>query len=296
MLGDYKASGGVITFTPRFQPSPGVALNVSFKPAGGSELSATFGEPARAVVSTTKVVGIHPSADVWPANTLRMYVEFSAPMVAGEAYDRILVRDDQGRLIEGPFVEIDQELWDPSGTRLTILFDPGRIKRGLVDNEASGPPLMPGRTVTIEIDPAWRDATGASLTETFSRTIRVTEPLRDPIDPKAWKVDPPKSESDPLVIAFGRPLDHALALRTIQIARDGSTVAGDASLEEKDTRLRFKPSAPWAGGRYTVLIDGILEDIAGNRPGKAFDVDTSDPTQSTSATPSTSIEFSFPPG
>lgn len=294
MLGDYEERGGVITFTPRFPPSPGVALNVSFKPGGKPELTATFSEPAKALAPTTRVAHLYPSADMWPENTLKLYLEFSAPMAAGEAWTHLRVLDEQGRVIGGPFVEVEQELWDPSGKRLTVLFDPGRLKRGLVDNETSGPPLMSGRTVTIEVDPSWRDASGAPLAEGFKRTIQVSDPVRRPIEPKAWRIDPPKSDGDTLVVAFDRPLDHALASRAISVMRDGSLLAGDIALEDQEMRLRFTPVSPWAEGRYEILVDGVLEDLAGNRPGKIFDVDIS-AGQSTTAVPSTAIEFLFPP-
>jgi hypothetical protein len=291
MLGEYRKSGDVITFTPRFPPSPGVRLHVSFTDAAKQTLVLTFGEAADALAPTTRVTHIYPSTDEWPANTLKMYVVFSAPMASGDAYTHIGVRDAEGRIVEGPFVEIEPELWDPTGTRLTLLFDPGRIKRGLVDNESSGPPLMPGRTVTIEVDPAMRDARGVPLAKKLTRTVRVTDAVRLPVDVKAWRVEAPKSASGDLVIAFPRPLDHALAQRAISISHAGVQVAGKASLDENETRFRFTPDSPWRSGRHEIIIDGMIEDLAGNRLGRVFDVDTSDPTQSTSATPSATIAF-----
>jgi hypothetical protein len=294
LLGEYKESGGVITFTPRFAPSPGVKLHVSFTDERERTLTATFGKAADRLAPTTRVAHIYPSTDEWPANTLKTYVEFSAPMAAGDAYAHIRVLDDQGRAIEGPFVEIEPELWDATGRRVTLLFDPGRIKRGLVDNESSGPPLTPGRTVTIAVDPAMRDARGAPLAEKFTRTIRVLDAVREPVDVKTWRVEAPRSASDDLVIAFPRPLDHALAQRAIRVSRDGSPAAGKTSLEEDETQLRFTPASPWKPGRYEIVVDGVIEDLAGNRLGKVFDVDTSDPTQATSATPSATIVFEVP--
>ena len=291
IMGDYKESGGVVTFTPRFAPSPGVTLYASFKPANAAEIAETFSEEAKAIAASTKVAQVYPSADEWPANTLKMYVEFSGPMSVGDAYSYIGVRDERGRAIEKPFVEIEPELWDPAGRRLTLLFDPGRIKRGLVDNETSGPPLAPGGKVTIEVDPAMRDSAGAPLIEKFSRTIRITEAVRQPIDVKTWRLDPPRSGTGDLVLIFPRPLDHALAQRTISILHDGSPVAGAAVLENDETRFRFTPASPWSAGRHVVRVDGVIEDIAGNRLGKVFDVDTSDPTQQVGATPFAEIEF-----
>jgi hypothetical protein len=224
-----------------------------------------------------------------------MYVQFSAPMAGGDAYRHIRVLDADGRAVEGPFVEIEPELWDPGGTRLTLLFDPGRIKRGLVDNEESGPPLMPGRSVTIEVDPAMRDARGAPLAEKLTRTVRVTQAVREPVDVKAWRVGAPKAASDNLVITFPRPLDHALAKRAISISRQGSPIAGKITIEEDETRFRFTPDSPWRIGHHEIVVDGVIEDLAGNRLGKVFVVDTSDPTHSTSATPSVTIPFDVAP-
>jgi hypothetical protein len=294
IMGDYNESGGVITFTPRFAPSPGVPLYASFRPANAAEIARTFGAETKATAATARVAHLYPSADAWPANTLKMYLEFSAPMSTSGAYSHIRVLDDQSRPIEQPFVEIEPELWDPSGRRLTILFDPGRIKRGLVDNEASGPPLAPGRTITIEVDRALRDSNGAPLAEKFSRAIRVAEAVRQPVDVKTWRIDSPTSSSGDLVLTFPRPLDHALALRAISIARGGSPIAGKAALENDETRFRFTPASPWSPGRHVVRVDGVIEDLAGNRLGKVFDVDTSDPTQQASATPFAEIEFDAP--
>ena len=293
MLGEYAESGGVITFTPRFAPSPGVELHATFH-ANQSTLETTFGEPAKAIAATTRVANLYPSTDEWPENTLKMYLTFSAPMAAGEAYTHIKVLDDQGRVIVQPFVEFEQELWDASGTRLTVLFDPGRIKRGLVDNEGSGPPLVAGRTVTIEIDPTWRDASGAPLAEKFVRVVRVTPAVRDVVHVKRWKLDAPRASDADLVVTFDRPMDHALAQRAISVTKDGARIAGQTRVTDAETVWRFTPEAPWAPGGYFIAVDGVIEDLAGNRPGKMFDVDTSDPAQSTEATAVTAIPFEGP--
>jgi hypothetical protein len=290
MLGEYVEHGGVVTFTPRFAPTPGVPLHATFH-VKHSTLEATFGEPAKALPATTMVSHLYPSTDEWPENTLKMYLTFSAPMAAGEAYEHIRVLDDQGQVIIEPFVEIEPELWDVSGTRLTVLFDPGRIKRGLVDNEESGPPLMAGRKVTIEIDPSWRDASGATLTGKFSRVITVTKAVRDVVQPRTWKVEAPRAGGGDLVVTFDRPMDHALAQRAISVTRDGGRVAGQVRLEDDERVWRFTPDEALAAGDYFIAVDGVLEDLAGNRPGKQFDVDTSDASQSTEATAVTAIPF-----
>lgn len=295
MLGEYEKRGSKLFFTPRFAPAPGVKVTARFKPLSGQpEITASFGEPAKAVIPETTVTNIHPSADEWPANTLRMYVEFSQPMSAGDAWTHLRVLDEQGKVIEKPFVEIEPELWDPTGQRLTVLFDPGRVKRGLVDNEASGPPLIEGRTVTLEIDPAWRDARGAPLKAGFKQVIKVGPEVRLPVTMKDWTLETPQDPNTDLVIRFPRPLDHALAQRAISVISRGEQIQGQVALEANDTVWRFTPAQPWVPESYNIVVDGIIEDVAGNRLGKVFDVDTSDPTQPTDALPFQTRSFAVP--
>ncbi|MAG55601.1 MAG: hypothetical protein CMJ83_04850 [Planctomycetes bacterium] len=75
--------------------------------------------------------GLNRPGYVLPANQLKLYVHFSGSMRAGQAYDGVhLVRED-GEEVDAPFLELGEELWDPEGTRFTLLFDPGRLKPGL---------------------------------------------------------------------------------------------------------------------------------------------------------------------
>jgi len=86
-------------------------------------------------------------------------------------------------------------------------------------------------------------------------------------------------------------MDHALALRSLRVQRGDQRINGRADLMEGDTVWTFMPDAPWSPGAYALIADGLLEDVAGNRLGKAFDVDTSDPNAGTRALPSASVAF-----
>ncbi|HEY3887191.1 MAG TPA: hypothetical protein VGL73_01370, partial [Caulobacteraceae bacterium] len=275
MLGAYAREGDAVAFTPRFAPAPGLRLRAVFSPPGADAVTARFGGvPVPPRAPTTRVVSATPSAAIWPENILKLYITFSAPMRIGVAWDNIRIRDTHGAVLGGLFVEIDQELWDTEGRRLTVLFDPGRIKRGLVDNVNEGPPLTVGERYSLEIDAFWRDAAGGLLVEPFTKAVTIAPPLRAPIDPAAWRLTPPARPTDPLIVDFGRPLDAALALRAITVRRDGAILACDAELECDETRLAFNPTRPWTPGRYTLNAEDILEDVAGNRIGRPFDIDT----------------------
>jgi hypothetical protein len=275
MLGAHARDGDDVVFRPRFAPAPQVRLRAVFRPAGGLAVTAWFGGvPAPVRAPSTRVVTLTPSADVWPENLLRLYLAFSAPMRLGVAWPHIRMLDSAGAPMGGMFVEIDQELWDPQGRRLTVLFDPARIKRGLVDNINEGPPLVVGARCTLEVDAAWRDATGARLAEPFRREVIVGPPLREALDPADWRLAPPTGPNQPLTVDFPHPLDAALALRAFTIRRGQGEIDCRASLERDETRLLLAPEHGWRGGRYSLVADPVLEDIAGNRIGRPFDIDT----------------------
>ena len=61
---------------------------------------------------------------------------------------------NRGVKFTGAFLALDQELWDPVRRRITLLFDPGRVKRGVRTNLESGAPLVAGRRYRLVIDDA----------------------------------------------------------------------------------------------------------------------------------------------
>jgi len=218
---------------------------------------------------------VYPSAPEVPENLLKLYLEFSAPMNPGEAYQHIQLFDSGGQLVDAPFLELEPELWDPSGTRLTLLFDPGRIKRGLLPNLDVGPPLRAGRAYSLSIGAAWRDASGRALGETLRRPLRAVAADREPLDPDRWELQIPQTGArGPLVVRFGEPLDRALLEDSLHIEGPGGRVRGRASVHRGESEWQFTPELPWRKGTYSLHIEPRLEDLAGNRIGRAFDVDS----------------------
>jgi hypothetical protein len=127
MLGTYEVTAGELSFRPRFPISPGVRVTAVLTVPGAKAVERTFTIPEAAAREATRVIGVYPSAPVIPENLLKLYIEFSAPMARGEAWHHLRLRKDDGSAVDLPFLEIDQELWDAEGKRLTVLFDPGRI-------------------------------------------------------------------------------------------------------------------------------------------------------------------------
>ncbi|MEE8522356.1 MAG: hypothetical protein V3T72_00365 [Thermoanaerobaculia bacterium] len=243
--------------------------------ATASTVVASFSLPAPDLEPSTIVSAVYPSADELPENQLRFYIHFSAPMGRGEAYEHIhLLAADRGA-VAAPFLEIGEELWDPGMRRLTLFFDPGRIKRGLRPNLEVGPPLREGASYRLMIDAGWRDARGMPLAEGFQKAFTVAAPDRRAPNPAEWTLKPPPAGGrEALEIEFPEPLDHGLLRRVLRVrdAADGF-VAGRVEIGEQERRYRFTPAAPWSVGGYVVEIEAILEDLAGNNLRQVFDVD-----------------------
>jgi hypothetical protein len=282
MLGTYRIDDGAVRFEPRFPLQSGIKYRAILQPshlpggdAGLPPISVTLRIPDRTLASTTSVTDIYPTATELPENLLKFYLQFSAPMSGGHIYDYIHLLDDEGKPVELPFLEIDEELWNPSMTRLTLFIDPGRIKRGVTPLEEVGPALEQGRRYTLAVDAAWPDANGAPLTAPYRKTFRVIQPDRTPIELERWKIVPPAVGSrDPLLVRFDRPMDFALAQRVIRVRREtNKMVEGAVALKEHERAWLFTPNQPWTRGAHELLVLTTLEDLAGNNIGKSFEVD-----------------------
>jgi hypothetical protein len=284
MLGSYAVSDERLRFTPAFPLDPGRQYAVTFDaskipgaPGSAIRLSATVGRPAEHTEPSTVVSRVYPTSDTIPANVLRMYVEFSAPMGSKSGLDYLRLLDEQGQDIPGAILPLDYQFWSPDHRRFTIFFDPGRVKRGILPNRQMGRAFRPGETVTLVISRDWRDEHGLPLVSEYRRTFRIAPADEHPLDASAWQVAAPAASSrNAVVVTFPKTLDHSLLMRTVGIRRNGQPVDGDVDIDQGETRWRFTPRAAWQPGSYEVLALQDLEDVAGNQVGRAFEVDNFD--------------------
>jgi hypothetical protein len=283
LAGTYAWIEGGVRFVPAFPPSPGVRYRAvlrreAFPPGAipeGAIVTAIHREPASTLPPTTVVSRIAPSSKVVPENLLKFYVHFSAPMSRGHIYDHIHLRTAKGEVVELPFLEIDEELWNPAMTRLTLFLDPGRIKRGVKPLEEVGPSLEEGHRYTLVLDRGWRDAMGQPLKAGFEKVFEVGPPDREAPDLKRWAIHAPHAGGrEALTVTFPEPMDDALTRRVLRVVGDGVQVPeGRVELASEERQWLFIPDSPWEAGSHQLLIGGTLEDLAGNNPGKPFEVD-----------------------
>jgi hypothetical protein len=240
---------------------------------------------------------VYPTAPEVPENQLRLYISFSAPMGLRGGSEYVHLVDETGRAVEDPFLPLDVNLWNEDRTRYTLLFDPGRVKRGILPNEEMGRSLIAGRKYTLAVDAGWRDAAGQPLAAPFRREFRVGPPEERAIDPAQWRLDVPSGGTrNPLIVSFPKPLDYGLLQRTLSVSHGhGGRVDGDIRLEGAETRWLFTPHAPWQRGEYRLLASSILEDVAGNRIGRPFEVDALANGRGAQQATSAVVPFQIPP-
>lgn len=224
--------------------------------AGAATLAVALG-CSHAEPSTPRVVLVQPSGTQVPANLLRISIRF-ATQIEGPVLHRISLLRADGREIQKPFLE--QELWSPDGTVLTLMMHPGRVKSGLNARAHMGPILAMGDNVSLALDglPIKRWSVGPA----------------DEAGPatSAWKVSAVRAGSlQRLVVTLDGPIDGRDAGYLVIADGRGRRVAGRARLTIGESAWTFIPNAPWRAGTYKLVVRGTLEDPAGNRLGGRFE-------------------------
>ena len=158
---------------------------------------------------------------------------------------------------------------------MTVFFHPGRIKRGLRPHEELGLALQVGNRYQLVIDQNMQDENGNPLVETVRKNFHVIESDRTSPNYKNWNLTAPTSGTyAPVILTFSESLDRALLGRMLDIQdANGNSIGGSVHISLAETQWRFEPQKPWHLGAYTIQVNTILEDLAGNQLHRLFDVD-----------------------
>jgi hypothetical protein len=266
VAGRYEHEGELLRFRPAFDLVAGQDYVVRTRRQGEPPRLTEFRIPREAAAAPALVTDVYPSGDVLPENVLRFYVHFSAPMAPHLVSDFIRLRDASGRADPAAFMRFKQELWNADRTRLTVLIDPGRIKRSVATNLELGPALREGRRYALTIDAGWPAADGSSTLPAFSKSFGVAQALRERPDVEQWTWESPQPGTrEPFVITFDRPFDRHLLPEAIHlVARDGQRIDGTPRIGPDETSWSLIPNEPWPAGDVRVDVEDTLEDIAGS--------------------------------
>jgi len=283
MFGTYEFREGVLSFKPRFGLVRGstyraAAIGPGTTGAAVNVMTTSYRVPEVEAGPPTTVAVVKPAGEVLPANLLRIAIDFSRPMREGrEVLENIHLLDDAGVEIAAPWRDI--ELWNEDATRLSLYIHPGRIKQGVNLREDFGPVLHPGKRYTLVVGAALRDARGVPLGKDFRREFATSAEVRSRIEVADWKLTvPPAGSKDSLAIGFDRPIDAYLPARCLTVTgTGGAKIAGAIEVAADQRSCRFTPAEPWPAAGLVLVVDPILEDIAGNTPVRAFDHDRTAP-------------------
>lgn len=294
---EFDSKRRVISFLPRFPLDPETKLKILIGPPEAPIIEHDYQIPGKTNSPKPTVAAIYPTSNKLPANVLKFYLHFSAPMQKGNIYRHFSIVDSQtGKQVELPFLELEQELWSRDGLRLTLFFDPGRIKRGLKPREELGPVFEHERNYEFRIAGKWKSDVGVPLGKDVVKKFRVIEEDNQTPQLEKWALKlPPSGSREPLIVSFDESLDSALLRRVLRIEYQGKSIELKMlTLSDNEKKASFVPTQPWQSGEYILKIGPELEDLAGNRIGKPFDVELSERTQKTNL-PAFEIPFRIKP-
>ena len=269
-----------LQFIPHFPFERDVKYRACFdsQPLGGAltaeSLTLEFLIPSeQKAPAPTEVTHIFPSGDLLPENLLRFYVCFSNSMQRGRALKEVSLLNSDGQPVTDALYRPPVELWDRTMRHLTVLLDPGRLKRWVGPNAELGPPLNVGQKYTLEIGSGMKDLYGRPLCERFRKDFVAGDPVRERISIEDWKIlFPATGTRQDLVLMFTSSLDWALLFQTITIeSADGLVIDGRAAVDQYERRWSFTPTSPWTGGEHHIRVRPSLEDVCGNSIVAAFD-------------------------
>ncbi|PHS68357.1 MAG: hypothetical protein COB12_00445 [Flavobacterium sp.] len=265
--GEYSYTNKKLYFTPSFPFEKGFNYEIRYYNKD------TIISIPKAEKKAAFVTNIFPTTNHIPENLLRFYIYFSSPMREGDFLNYIHLYDENGTDLKGVFFDNQYELWNSNFTRLTILVDPGRVKTGLKANLELGRAFQKNKKYKLQINKNWMTLNGQILSNNYTKefygtTAELTFPKKE-----NWKITLPKINSkDPLVINFGKTVDHVSVHQFIQIITTANLVViGNVELKENESVMFFYPKEKWKKGAYQIAINSRFEDIVGNNLNGLFD-------------------------
>lgn len=273
VLGNYNFEDDALVFRPRFPFLAGRTYWVWYDDQRSKGNLISIKVPERRKLKTPQVVTIYPSTETWPANQLKFYIHFDQPMHKGFQLEALKIYDDQGHELEAPILDMAQELWDQEQKRLTVWFDPGRIKSLLIPNQQKGPPLKPNKIYQLVVKKEWPAANGLQLESDYIKHFRTAKRDTQKPDPGNWKISAPKAGTrQPLKLHFFESMDNAMLRSGIAVLdAQSNAVKGKLQIGEEERSWSWVPEQAWTYGTYQLRISTDLEDLAGNNLIRLFD-------------------------
>ncbi|MEO1652287.1 MAG: hypothetical protein AAFU64_01975, partial [Bacteroidota bacterium] len=188
-----------------------------------------------------KVLAVFPSSDSLPENLLRLYIHFSKPMKTIGNLEKIKLRDEAGREVDGAIFNHVFELWNQEQTQLTLLLDPARVKTGLRAHEERGRALQAGKNYELHIG-SLEDVDGG-MTQAFTKSFYVIKEDKRAPNKALWTFRlPPAGSKSPLLIRFPQMLDRLSLLQRLKLTdKNNQPIAGQIEIGQGESEWRLIP-------------------------------------------------------
>ena len=224
-------------------------------------------------------VELLPRTQFLPANFLKFYLIFPEKMERGVAFEHLSLlkelKPSKTESVLEPFREV--ELWDETGTRLTLWLHPGRQKPGVNLNVEFGPILESGNIYHLVVSNDWKTEKGTELgIDSVFYLMAGASDVRQP-KPHKWelKVTPeqvaitPCWSWNPRIIDKLDPMSFVKRITVRDADGKGVPVIADGD------HLTISPlnKKTFSPGKYQLVVDPKLEDLAGNSVARPFNVD-----------------------
>lgn len=266
LFGTYATRADSIIFQPAAPPVPGMSYRLQ---AGSS--SHQHHIPAQQATAPPRVIGWMPRVSIVPANHLKFYLQFDQPMTQGDVWSHLQLHcETDGQQVLGAFREV--ELWDPTGTILTLWLHPGRQKTGVNLNQDEGPVLHAGKRYTLRVLGTWTATSGTALGQPWHLPFTVGPADHQQPAPEKWKLN--ISAENQLTIQFDEPLDFSPATPNTTERLWLETPTGQrlpTPLQATTTGATAQLDPTTAKTAPVLKVSPDIEDLAGNSISRPFE-------------------------
>lgn len=219
-----------------------------------------------------QVTSVYPSTNEVPANILKWYIRFSKPVNPVKIYDHIQFLDDENQPIDRSILKLGAPLLSPDGMLLTVWIEPGRQKRDLGPNQHLGSVFEPSSRYTLLIDNTLKDATGLAIDHSYNHTFSTLQSDRVKPSIGDFVAGSIKAKTQlPLIVKCAEHLDYGSLIDAFSIYHNDQLVSGETHFDYQLATIIFVPDVNWKIGKYTLIFESQLEDLAGNNLNQLFD-------------------------
>lgn len=267
----YWQEADTLYYTPKLKLGNGLEFEIQLYTSHDT-LRKRFSTPSVVAGKKSGVENIYPLTDTVPDNILMFHVRFQTPMVEDpRAFKKIRLVDEKGE--EKQKVWREKSNWTEDGRNLVLMIHPGRVKRGIEYVKEQAVLFEEGKSYTLIIPAEMKDKSGNSLAREYTKTFVVSRADREiPLFQNSKLTPPPKNTQEPITLSFSEPIDYGTAQIGIAIfAADKKKLQGKLTALT-DKKWFFIPKNPWKKGKYTIVINDYLTDLASNHFTQKFEV------------------------